>query len=84
MAKDRVRRASDLFKVGDKVQVRVLAVEPNRQRISLSRLDSRGALLGSDDSVDGTVIDQALQNSGAPLQTILGNLFKRAMKPPQA
>ena len=85
MAKDRVRRASDLFKVGDKVQVRVLAVEPDRQRISLSRLDSRGALLGSDDSVDGTVIDQALrQNSGAPLKTNLGNLFKRAMKPPQA
>ncbi|MBK7877313.1 MAG: S1 RNA-binding domain-containing protein [Planctomycetes bacterium] len=85
MAKDRVRRAADLFKVGDKVQVRVIAVEPDRQRISLSRMDARGALLGSDDSVDGTVIDQALrQNSGQPLKTNLGNLFKRAMKPPQA
>lgn len=85
MAKDRVRRAADLFKVGDTVQVRVLAVEPERQRISLSRLDARGALLGSEDSVDGTVIDQALrQNSGEALKTNLGNLFKKAMKPPPA
>ncbi|MBI5364366.1 MAG: S1 RNA-binding domain-containing protein [Planctomycetes bacterium] len=85
MAKDRVRRAADLFKVGDTVQVRVLAVEPERQRISLSRLDARGAMLGSEDSVDGTVIDQALrQNSGEALKTNLGNLFKKAMKPPPA
>jgi small subunit ribosomal protein S1 len=83
-AKERVRRASDVFKVGDKVQVRVLAVEPARQRIALSRLDSRGALLGSEDSVEGSVIDEALKKSvQKPLSTNLGSLFKKALKPPQ-
>jgi small subunit ribosomal protein S1 len=83
MAKDRVRRAADLFKVGDKVQVRVIAVEPDQKRISLSRMDARGALLGSDDSVEGTVIDQALRaNASRPLATNLGNLFKKALREP--
>lgn len=85
MGKDRVRRAADLFKAGDKVQVRVIAVEPERQRISLSRLDARGALIGSDDSVEGPVIDQALRDNAAkPLATNLGNLFKKAMRPPNS
>jgi small subunit ribosomal protein S1 len=82
-ARERVRRASDVFKVGDSVQVRVVSVEPARQRIALSRLDARGALLGSDDSVEGTVIDEALKKSAQkPLSTNLGNLFKKALKPP--
>jgi transcriptional accessory protein Tex/SPT6 len=73
-----------VLKVGQTVQVRVVSVEPARQRIALSRLDARGAVLGSDDSVDGGVIDDALrQNTPKPLATNLGSLFKRALQKPQ-
>lgn len=85
ISKDRLRRAQDAIKVGESVQVRVLSVEPARQRIALTRLDTRGATLGSEDSVDGKVIDQALRDAaGQPLKTNLGNLFKSAFKKPQS
>jgi small subunit ribosomal protein S1 len=83
MAKDRVRRASDVLKAGQELSVRILSVEPARQRLSLSRLDARGAVLGSDEAVDAAVIDEALQqNVQKPIGTNLGNLFKSALKKP--
>jgi small subunit ribosomal protein S1 len=84
MAKDRVRRASDVLKAGQEISVRILSVEPARQRLSLSRLDARGAVLGSDEAVDAAVIDEALQqNVPKSIGTNLGNLFKSALKKPQ-
>jgi ribosomal protein S1 len=82
MGKDRVRRAQDLFKVGDEVDVRISQIDAGKQRISLSRLDSRGALLGSEESVDAKEIDNALQQA-APRQlgTNLGALFQKLKKP---
>lgn len=83
LGKDRVRRASDVLKSGQEVTVRVIGVEPARERMSLSRLDARGAVLGSDEAVDASVIDEALQKSPSrPIGTNLGHLFRRAMKPP--
>ena len=82
--KERVRRPSDVVKTGQEVSVRILAIEPARQRISLSRLDSRGAVLGSDEAVDSSVIDEAMQkNVSKPIGTNLGNLFKSALKKPE-
>jgi ribosomal protein S1 len=84
MAKDRVRRASDVLKAGQELSVRIVSVEPARQRLALSRLDARGAVLGSDEAVDAAVIDEALQqNVQKPIGTNLGNLFKSALKKPQ-
>jgi ribosomal protein S1 len=82
MGKERVRRAQDLFKVGDEVDVRISQIDAGKQRISLSRLDSRGALLGSEESVDAKEIDNALQQA-APRQlgTNLGALFQKLNKP---
>ncbi len=83
LGKERVRRASDVLKSGQDVSVRVIAVEPARQRMSLSRLDARGAVLGSEEAVDASVIDEALQkNASQPSGTNLGNLFRRALRPP--
>lgn len=81
LAKDRVRRPSDLVKPGQELQVRVIAVDRAKSRISLSRLDVRGALLGSEDSVESHVIDQVLRDNtpSQPMGTNLGNLFKRAL-----
>jgi len=80
LAKDRVRRPQDVVKPGQQIQVRIVAVEPGRSRISLSRLDPRGAVLGSEDSVEASVIDEAMKKSSSePIGTNLGSLFKRAL-----
>lgn len=84
LGKERVRRASDVVKAGQEISVRIVAVEPGRQRMSLSRLDTRGAVLGSDEAVDSSVIDEAMQkNVSKPIGTNLGNLFKSALKKPE-
>lgn len=84
LAKDRVRRPGDVVKPGQKLTVRVLAVEPSKSRLSLSRMDPRGALIGSEDSVDTNVIDSAMKaNEGKPLGTNLGNLFRKLKDEPK-
>jgi small subunit ribosomal protein S1 len=84
LAKDRVRRAADVVKVGQELAVRIVAIEPSRSRISLSRIDARGAMIGSEDSVDTAVIDEALRLAQPrPVGTNLGNLFKRALDKPK-
>lgn len=81
MGKERVRKPQDVLKVGQSLSVRILSVDAARQRISLSCLDARGAVIGSDDSVDSAVIDEALARTqqGGPRGTNLGSLFKRAL-----
>lgn len=83
LSKDRVRRPSDVVKPGQKITVRVVSVEPSRARIALSRMDPRGALIGSEDSVDTSVIDTAMKaNEGKPIGTNLGSLFKKLKDKP--
>lgn len=85
MSKERVRRAADLYKVGQELAVRVSAIDAGKQRISLSRLDPRGALIGSEDSVDSKEIDQALsQQAPRPMGTNLGALFQKALRKPNS
>lgn len=80
LSNQRVMRVQDAVKVDEELAVRIVSVEPGRQRISLSRLDERGAVIGSEDAVDGKVIDEMIeQNSGKQASTNLGNLFRRAM-----
>ncbi len=80
MGKDRVRRPQDVVKPGQDVSVRVLAVDAKNRRISLSRMDERGAIIGSDDAVEGSVIEDVIQkNSGVEAKTNLGSLFKKAL-----
>ena len=81
LGRDRVRRAADVLSVGEELPVRVIAVERARERLSLSRLDPRGALLGSEEAVDADVIDAVLEQSSTQqaLGTNLGSLFKKAL-----
>jgi ribosomal protein S1 len=80
MARERVRRPQDAVKMGEELSVRVVAVDTARSRISLSRLDERGSLLGSDEAADGADIDQLLaSNDEAPAKTNLGSLFRKAL-----
>jgi ribosomal protein S1 len=79
LGKDRVRRAADVIKVGEEVSVRIVDIDVSAGRLSLSRLDSRGAVIGSEESVDASTIDQALASSSGGISTNLGDLFKKAM-----
>ncbi|QDU65855.1 30S ribosomal protein S1 [Engelhardtia mirabilis] len=78
----RVNRPGDVLKVGEKVTVRVQSVDSGKRRISLTRLDERGAILGSEEAVDAAELDQLVKEkvkSSGPLGTNLGNLFKKAL-----
>jgi len=77
-SRERVRDLSRLVKVGEELSVRVTAIDPSNQRISLSRLDARGAVLGSEDSVDTGTIDTAIQQNSAAIGTNLGALLRKA------
>ena len=80
LGRDRVRRIQDAIKVGEELSVRVQEIEPARERISLSRLDPRGAVLGSEEAADAESIDQLLNETKEPPSgTNLGSLFKKAL-----
>jgi ribosomal protein S1 len=77
---DRLRHPREVLSTGQDITVRVISVEPATKRIALSRLDERGAVLGSADSVETGEIDRVLRESGTgPRGTNLGNLFKKAL-----
>jgi ribosomal protein S1 len=77
----RVQRVRDLVREGEELAVRVLSIDPYARRISLSRLDARGALLGSDEAAAATEIDSVIEEGQAvgPIGTNLGSLFKKAL-----
>lgn len=76
----RTGRRRDLPAPGASLSVRVVSVDRASRRIALSRLDPRGALLGSEEAADAAEIDDVLRSGeGRSLGTNLGNLFKRAM-----
>lgn len=80
-AKSRLQHAKEALAEGEELSVRIQDIDVGSERISLSRLDSRGAIIGSEDSVASEDIDRALggkdENAG---KTNLGNLFAQALK----
>ena len=81
MGTGRVRTASDVLSMGEEVAVRIQKIDTSARRISLSRLASSGAVLGSDEAVDSDVIDQVLKEGAqASASTNLGALLRRAME----
>lgn len=79
----RVNRPQDVLTVGQELSVRILSVDSGKRRISLSRLDERGAVIGSEEAVDAAELEQIVRNTtsggGRPLGTNLGDLFKKAL-----
>ncbi len=66
---------------GTELTVRVVSIDRAARRIALSRLDSRGALIGSEEAAGAAEIDQVLRASeDQNLGTNLGNLFKKALE----
>jgi len=75
----RVNRASDVLKVGEELSVRIVSFDPVQRRVSLSRLDPRGALLGSEEAAGGEEIDRVLKTEES-IGTNLGSLFAKLKK----
>jgi small subunit ribosomal protein S1 len=79
----RVNRPQDVLTVGQELSVRILSVDSGKRRISLSRLDERGAVIGSEEAVDAAELEQIVRNTTSggsrPLGTNLGDLFKKAL-----
>jgi small subunit ribosomal protein S1 len=81
LARDRLRRARDAAKVGETFPVRVLAVEPERERLSLTRLDPHGALLGTEEAADtDRIVEEIERSRNTAIGTNLGDLLKRAKR----
>ena len=80
LAKNRPRRPQDVVQVGEEITVRVVEVDRHQHRIALSRLDTHGALLGSEEAADTDALRDALAKpQEAPRGTNLGALFKKAL-----
>jgi len=76
----RTVNASKVVSVGEELSVRVTEVDEHGHRLSLSRLDSTGALLGSEEAADVDAVREKLAEGGAAPQGLnLGALLKRAL-----
>ncbi len=80
LGQGRVKSPREVLKVGQELSVRIVSLDPRARRLSLSRLDERGALLGSEEAAEGAEIEAALREGDAPLGQSLGALFKRALR----
>ncbi len=78
----RVQRVRNHLSEGQEIAVRVLSIDAPARRLSLSRLDPRGAILGSEDAAAAGEIDAVLDEGRAsgPIGTNLGSLFRRALE----
>jgi len=80
LSRERVNRVKDAVKIGEELAVRVLSVDAVAQRISLTRLDEHGALLGSEEAADAGAVREVLEGTAdRPLGTNLGSLFRKAL-----
>jgi small subunit ribosomal protein S1 len=79
---ERVQQVADAVQVGQEVAVRILSVDTDRRRISLSRLNRSGALLGSEeDDEQADVADASdLGSEPPPRGTNLGDVLRRALE----
>jgi len=76
----RVRHVREVMHEGQEVSVRVIAVDPRARRLSLSRKTPRGALIGSEEALEGSELEDVLKSQKeTKLGTNLGALFKKAL-----
>ncbi len=77
---ERIQNLGRVLTIGQELAVRVTSVDTGSRRISLSRLDPRGAVIGSEDAVETETIQKAMKDSSTgSIGTNLGDLFKKAL-----
>ncbi len=72
-------RRKDGPAAGSMLAVRIVSIDRAQRRIALSRLDTHGALIGSEEAAGAAEIDDVLKSGREQLGTNLGNLFKKAL-----
>jgi len=77
----RGRDPGQSLKIGEELAVRIQSIDPHAKRISLTRLASNGALLGSDEAAEGAEVREVLGEAKA-LSTNLGALLGKALRRP--
>ena len=81
---DRINRVEDAVKVGEELKVRVQSVDLATRRISLSRLNERGALLDSEEDMGSEEMNRYLDTGTGPVSgTNLGALLREALEKKQ-
>lgn len=81
ISNERIQNVGRVLSVGEELSVRVQSVDTGARRISLTRLDERGAVLGSEDAVESETINRAMgENKKGNIGTNLGDLFKKALE----
>ena len=81
VSSERIQNLGRVLSAGQELAVRVTSVDTGSRRISLSRLDSRGAVIGSEDAVETETIQKAMKDSSTgSIGTNLGDLFKKALE----
>ena len=81
LSRERIGRVQEAVTIGESFPVRVLAVDVSARRISLSKLDEHGSLLGSEDAADAGAVREMLKDTQSQsLGTNLGSLFKKALE----
>lgn len=76
----RPRRVRDILAPGQEVTVRVVEVDAARRRLSLSRLDPHGAVLGSEEAADSEALGEVLRAAEErPRGQSLGDLLRKAL-----
>jgi 4-hydroxy-3-methylbut-2-enyl diphosphate reductase len=80
LATGRIANVSNVVSVGEELTVRITEIDEIGRRLSLSRLDASGALLGSDEATDTDAVKKTLEdNVSAPRGLDVGALLRRAM-----
>jgi ribosomal protein S1 len=80
LATGRIANVSNVVSVGEELTVRITEIDEIGRRLSLSRLDASGALLGSDEATDIDAVKKTLEdNVSAPRGLDIGDLLRRAM-----
>ena len=80
LAAGRTTNVANVVSVGEELTVRITEIDEIGRRLSLSRLDASGALLGSDEATDTDAVKKTLEeNEATPKGLDLGALLRRAM-----
>ncbi|MCB9832165.1 MAG: S1 RNA-binding domain-containing protein [Planctomycetes bacterium] len=76
---ERGRPVHEVAKAGQELTVRVQSVDLERQRISLSRLDRRGNVIGTVDEAEDDVLDEVMRKPDSRGGVNLGDLLRKAL-----
>jgi len=80
---ERGRPVAEYAKVGEELTVRIVSVDADKQRISLSRLDSEGNVIGADtDAAPAAEVKEAAEDHRSTERgggTNLGDLLRKAL-----